>query len=72
MISEGLTANSPLVTAAASAYIELQFLHFSAVMSNADHEGKYREASFERGVLKAMIPITLCVLSSLLSTAACI
>ena len=63
MIREGLTATFPLV-AAASAYIELQFLHFSAVMSNANHEGKYGEASFERGVLMAMIPITLCVLSN--------
>ena len=62
MISEGLTATFPLVAAAASAYIELQFLPFSAVISNANHEGKYGEASFERGVLMAMIPITLCVL----------
>lgn len=39
MISEGLTATFPLVTAAAFAYIELQFLYFSAVMFNTNHEG---------------------------------
>ena len=72
MISEGLTATVPLVTAAAFAYIELQFLYFSAVIFTTNHEGKYGWASFERGVLMAMIPNTLCVLLSLLYTAACI